>query len=172
MIKWEHSIFCAPFCAVRFHAGGEGAAGWTTVCYGSSLQWSRPGQPPMALQSARRRFHRRCLIRALGPAPLPAGTLDALLRGDFCNRFLAAYSFLLHRSSTRLALMLSPVALAVVLLYSYTKRFTRWSHLVLGLALGIAPHGGLDRGTRFFRSPASCCSPRPLLFWVAGFDVL
>ena len=39
----------------------------------------------------------------------------------------------------RLTLLLSPVALAIVFLYSYTKRFTRWSHLVLGLALGVAP---------------------------------
>ena len=39
----------------------------------------------------------------------------------------------------RETLLLSPLALAVLLLYSYTKRFTRWSHLVLGLALGIAP---------------------------------
>jgi 4-hydroxybenzoate polyprenyltransferase len=61
--------------------------------------------------------------------------------------------------------------LAVVLLYSYTKRFTRWSHLVLGLALGIAP-------TAAWIAVKGSLDPRILLltaavvFWVAGFDVL
>ncbi len=71
----------------------------------------------------------------------------------------------------RLSLLLSPVALAVLLGYSYMKRITRWSHLVLGLALGIAPaaawigiRGGLD--------PRILVLTGAVLFWVAGFDVL
>jgi 4-hydroxybenzoate polyprenyltransferase len=71
----------------------------------------------------------------------------------------------------RLTLMLSPIALAIVLLYSYTKRFTRWSHLFLGVALGIAPsaawiavRGSLD--VRILLLTAA------VTFWVAGFDVL
>jgi 4-hydroxybenzoate polyprenyltransferase len=71
----------------------------------------------------------------------------------------------------RLTLWLSPVALAVLLLYSYTKRFTRWSHLVLGFALGIAPaaawiavRGSLD--------PRILLLTGAVTFWVAGFDIL
>ena len=71
----------------------------------------------------------------------------------------------------RLTLLLSPVALVVLLGYSYMKRITRWSHLVLGLALGIAPaaawiaiRGGLD--------PRILVLTAAVLFWVAGFDVL
>jgi 4-hydroxybenzoate polyprenyltransferase len=71
----------------------------------------------------------------------------------------------------RLALLLSPVALAVLLLYSYTKRVTRWSHLVLGFALGIAPsaawiaiRGSLD--------PRILLLTAAVTFWVGGFDVL
>jgi 4-hydroxybenzoate polyprenyltransferase len=71
----------------------------------------------------------------------------------------------------RLAFLLSPVALAVLLLYSYTKRWTRWSHLVLGFALGIAPaaawiavRGALD--------PRILLLTAAVTFWVAGFDVL
>jgi 4-hydroxybenzoate polyprenyltransferase len=71
----------------------------------------------------------------------------------------------------RLALWLSPLALAVLLLYSYTKRFTRWSHLVLGFALGMAPaaawiavRGSLD--------PRILLLTAAVTFWVAGFDVL
>jgi 4-hydroxybenzoate polyprenyltransferase len=70
-----------------------------------------------------------------------------------------------------MTLALSPVALAVVLLYSYTKRFTRWSHLVLGFALGIAPaaawiavKGSLD--------PRVLLLTAAVTFWVGGFDVL
>jgi len=71
----------------------------------------------------------------------------------------------------RLSLLLSPVALTVLLLYSYTKRVTRWSHLVLGFALGIAPaaawiaiRGSLD--------PRVLLLTAAVTFWVGGFDVL
>ena len=71
----------------------------------------------------------------------------------------------------RLTLELAPVALAVVWLYCYMKRFTRWSHLVLGLALGIAPaaawiavRGSLD--------PRILLLTAAVTFWVGGFDVL
>jgi 4-hydroxybenzoate polyprenyltransferase len=71
----------------------------------------------------------------------------------------------------RLTLYLSPVALAVVLLYSFTKRFTRWSHLLLGFALGIAPaaawiaiRGSLDARILILTAAVTC--------WVGGFDVL
>jgi 4-hydroxybenzoate polyprenyltransferase len=71
----------------------------------------------------------------------------------------------------RLALWLSPVALAILLLYSYTKRFTRWSHLVLGFALGIAPAAAwiAVRGTL---DPRILVLTAAVTFWVGGFDVL
>jgi len=71
----------------------------------------------------------------------------------------------------RLSFMLSPLALAILLLYSYTKRFTRWSHLVLGFAMGIAP-------TAAWIAVRGSLNPRILLltaavtFWGGGFDVL
>jgi 4-hydroxybenzoate polyprenyltransferase len=83
-----------------------------------------------------------------------------------CGVFILAASQL-----NRLTLLLSPVALAVILLYSYTKRFTRWSHLVLGFALGIAPaaawiavRGSLD--------PRILLLTAAVTFWVGGFDVI
>ncbi len=71
----------------------------------------------------------------------------------------------------RETLLLSPVVLAILLLYSYTKRFTRWSHLVLGLALGIAPAAAwiAMRGTL---DPRIVVLTAAVLFWVGGFDVL
>jgi 4-hydroxybenzoate polyprenyltransferase len=83
-----------------------------------------------------------------------------------CGIFVLAASQL-----NRLTLMLSPVALAVILLYSYSKRFTRWSHLFLGFALGIAPaaawiavRGSLD--------PRILLLTAAVTFWVGGFDVI
>ena len=69
---------------------------------------------------------------------LPAGHLTPGFVATFV--FVSSAIFIFAASQlNRLALELSPVALAVLLLYSYTKRVTRWSHLVLGFALGIAP---------------------------------
>src|SRR5205807_1248835 len=101
---------------------------------------------------------------------LPVGELTPAFVSTFvlvaCGIFVLAASQL-----NRLTLMLSPVALAVILLYSYSKRFTRWSHLFLGFALGIAPaaawiavRGSLD--------PRILLLTGAVTFWVGGFDVL
>jgi 4-hydroxybenzoate polyprenyltransferase len=101
---------------------------------------------------------------------IPAGVLSQ----RFAAIFVAASCALFVLGAAQLnraTLYLSPVALAIVLLYSYTKRFTRWSHLVLGFALGIAPaaawiavRGSLD--SRILLLTAA------VTFWVGGFDVL
>src|SRR5438445_10729997 len=69
---------------------------------------------------------------------LPAGHLTPAFVVTFVVVSSAIFVFAASQLN-RLTLLLSPVALAVLLLYSYTKRVTRWSHLVLGFALGIAP---------------------------------
>ena len=69
---------------------------------------------------------------------LPAGELSPGFVRAFILIAAAIFLFAAWRLN-RLTLELAPLALAVVLLYSYMKRITRWSHLVLGLALGIAP---------------------------------
>jgi 4-hydroxybenzoate polyprenyltransferase len=70
--------------------------------------------------------------------------------------------------------MLSPVALTWVLFYSYCKRFTRWSHLVLGLGLGIAPVGGYLAVTGAWSSPVWMLPVLSLavMTWSGGFDIL
>jgi 4-hydroxybenzoate polyprenyltransferase len=101
---------------------------------------------------------------------LPVGDLTPAFVSTFvvasCGVFvLAAWQL------NRLTLMLSPVALAVILAYSYTKRFTRWSHLVLGFALGIAPAAAwiAVRGTL---NPRILLLTAAVTFWVGGFDVI
>jgi 4-hydroxybenzoate polyprenyltransferase len=71
----------------------------------------------------------------------------------------------------RLSFLLSPAALAVILLYSYSKRFTRWSHLVLGLAMGIAPSAAWI-AVRGSLDPRILLLTGAVAFWGAGFDVL
>src|SRR5205814_2644944 len=101
---------------------------------------------------------------------LPAVILSAVFVVTFV--VVSSAIFILAASQlNRLTLLLSPVALAVLLLYSYTKRVTRWSHLVLGFALGIAPaaawiavRGALD--------PRILLLTAAVTFWVGGFDVL
>jgi 4-hydroxybenzoate polyprenyltransferase len=101
---------------------------------------------------------------------LPAGLLTPAFVTTFvlvaCGVFVLAASQL-----NRLTLMLSPIALAVVLLYSYAKRFTRWSHLCLGFALGIAPAAAwiAVRGSLDLRILLLTVA---VTFWVGGFDVI
>ncbi len=101
---------------------------------------------------------------------IPAGLLSRRFVGGFT--IVAAALFLLCAAQlNRLTLLLAPAALALILAYSYTKRFTRLSHLVLGLVLGVAPaaawvaiRGSID--------PRILVVTAIVLCWVAGFDVL
>jgi 4-hydroxybenzoate polyprenyltransferase len=168
MIKWEHSIFALPFalCGAMLAAGGLPA--W------SQLAWIVVAM--VSARSAAMAFNRLAdaSIDAANPRTatraLPVGQLTPAFVSTFvliaCGIFVLAASQL-----NRLALTLSPVALAVILLYSYSKRFTRWSHLFLGFALGIAPaaawiavRGSLDLRILLLTAAVT--------FWVGGFDVI
>jgi len=167
MIKWEHSIFALPFALTGAVLAADG--------------WPRPMQLlwivvcMVSARSAAMAFNRWADAALDGANPrtasraIPAGVLSRGFVGGFT--LVSAVLFILAASQlNRLTLILSPFALAIVLLYSYTKRFTRWSHVFLGLALGIAPAaawiavcGSLD--SRILVLVAA------VLFWVAGFDV-
>ena len=168
MIKWEHSIFALPFalCGAMLAASGLPTS--------HQLVWIIVAM--LAARSAAMAFNRLAdsSIDAANPRTrtraIPAGHLSPSFVATFvlvsCAIFILAASQL-----NRLTLWLSPVALAVLLLYSYTKRFTRLSHLVLGFALGIAPaaawiavRGSLD--------PRILLLTAAVTFWVAGFDIL
>jgi 4-hydroxybenzoate polyprenyltransferase len=101
---------------------------------------------------------------------IPAGSLSKGFVGGFvvvsAAIFLGAAALLNH-----LTLVLAPVALLIVLAYSYMKRITRWSHIVLGLALGVAPSAAwiAVRGTY---DPRILVLTLAVLLWVGGFDVL
>jgi 4-hydroxybenzoate polyprenyltransferase len=168
MIKWEHSIFALPFalCGAMLAAGGLPA--W------HQLAWIIVAM--VSARSAAMAFNR--LADASIDAANPRTSIRALPAGHLTPSFVSTFVviscgiFVLVASQlNRLTLMLSPVALAIVLLYSYSKRFTRWSHLFLGFALGIAPaaawiavRGSLD--------PRILLLTAAVTFWVGGFDVI
>jgi 4-hydroxybenzoate polyprenyltransferase len=168
MIKWEHSIFALPFafCGAMLAAGGLPAwrpMAWIVVAMVSArsaaMAFNRLADA--SIDAANPRTSTRALpVGQLTPAFVTTFVLAA------CGIFVLAASQL-----NRLTLMLSPLALVVILLYSYTKRFTRWSHLILGFALGIAPaaawiavRGSLD--------PRILLLTAAVTFWVSGFDVI
>jgi len=168
MIKWEHSIFALPFalCGAMLAAGGIPTA--------HQLIWIIVAM--VAARSAAMSFNRLAdaSIDAANPRTqaraLPAGVLTLKFVRNFVLIASAIFVFAAWQLN-RLAFLLSPVALAILLLYSYTKRWTRWSHLVLGFALGIAPaaawiaiRGSLDARILLLTAAVT--------FWVAGFDVL
>ena len=168
MIKWEHSIFALPFalCGAMLAAGGLpqlAKLAWIIVAMVSArsaaMAFNRLADHAIDAANARTQ------MRAL-----PAGVLSRQFVAGFvifaCVIFLFAAAQL-----NRLALLLSPVALAIVLGYSYTKRFTRWSHLVLGFALGIAPAAAWIAVRGSF-DPRILILTAAVTFWVAGFDVL
>ena len=168
MIKWEHSIFALPFALTGAVLAAGGWPHWKTlllivVCM-------------VSLRTAAMAFNRlvdaeidsrnpRTAMRAI-PAGLLSKGFVALFTLVSLGAFVTAAALL-----NRLTLLLCPVAILVALGYSYMKRVTQWSHLVLGLALGIAPsaawiavRGGLD--------PRILVLTLSVLLWVAGFDIL
>ena len=168
MIKWEHSIFALPFalCGAMLAAGG--VPGWHQVA------WIVVAM--VSARSAAMAFNRLAdaSIDAANPRTATRALPVGLLTPGFVTSFvlIACAIFVLAASQlNRLTLWLSPVALAIVLFYSYTKRFTRWSHLFLGFALGVAPaaawiavRGSLD--------PRILLLTAAVTFWVGGFDVI
>jgi 4-hydroxybenzoate polyprenyltransferase len=173
MIKFEHSVFALPFALtgalLAFRQNGFDAPGiWR------QLLWIVVAM--VAARSAAMAFNR--LIDAPIDARNPRTSMRAIPAGMLSPRFAwcftVAASLLLFFAAYQLnplCLRLAPLALAVLFFYSYTKRFTTFSHLVLGLSLGIAPaaawiavRGSLD--ARILLLTAA------VMFWTAGFDVI
>jgi len=172
MIKFEHSVFALPFAltgallAARY--AGRGWPEWRQICWIVVAMVGARSAAMTMNRIADLEFDRRN-PRTAG-RPLVTGALT--LR--FAWTFTVAASAVLVVAAwqlNRLALLLSPVALAALFTYSYTKRFTASSHLVLGFCLGMAPaaawiavSGSLDA-----RMLVLCAA---VTLWVAGFDVL
>lgn len=168
MIKFEHTLFALPFAFMGMLLAAGGWPPWRTVGWivaamvgarSAAMGWNR--LVDRRIDAANPRTAGRAL---------PAGQVTPA----FVAGFVAASAALLVVAAWQLnplALALSPVALAVLLLYSYTKRFTWASHLVLGLSLAGAPLGAWIAVRGDVAAPPLALGGAVLL-WVAGFDVL
>ena len=173
MIQFQHSIFALPF-ALTGAALAWRESGFDDRGLGLKLFWTVVAM--VAARSAAMGFNRVLDAEMDGRNPrtakrhLPAGTLSRSFAWTFVA-FAAALFLFAAAMLNPLCLKLAPVALAVVLLYSYTKRFTALAHLVLGLSLGIAPAaawiamlGSFDWRIVFLTLA--------VMFWTAGFDII
>src|ERR1035437_8699428 len=173
MIKFEHAVFALPFALtgslLAFRGGGYAAAE-----IGGKLAWIVVAM--VAARSAAMAFNRLVDAPMDGRNPrtkmrhLPAGMLSRGFGWGFVAA--AATLFLVAAGALNpLCLRLAPAALGIVFFYSFPKRFTSFSHLVLGFSRGMAPaaawiavRGSLD--------PRILWLSAAVTFWTAGFDVI
>jgi 4-hydroxybenzoate polyprenyltransferase len=172
MIKFEHSVFALPFALTgALLAARASRHGWPTL---RQVLWIVVAM--VVARSAAMTINRIVDLRY--DLENPRTNKRALATGELSVSFAWVFTivamgvFLVAAWQLNpLALKLAPVALAVLFFYSFTKRFTNWSHLFLGFALGISPAaawiavtGGLDS-----RILILCAA---VTLWVGGFDVL
>lgn len=169
MIKIEHTLFALPFAFLGAVLAAKGLPSARQILW---IVVAMVGARSAAMafnRIADRNFdakNPRTASRAL-----PAGLLSVGFVWAFT--ILAAALFLLAAAMlNRLTLILAPVALACVLLYSFTKRWTQFSHLVLGACLSIAPTGAWIAVRGEIGSPVPLLLSLVVLLWTAGFDVL
>ena len=168
MIKWEHSIFALPFTLTSVLLASHGAPGWRT------LGWILVAM--VTARSCAMAFNR--WADADLDAANPRTRMRAIPAGQLSRRVCAGVhsadgAWLCGCSAelNRLTLYLAPFVLVVLLGYSYMKRLTRWSHLVLGLALGLAPSAAWI-AVRGSLDPRIVVLTAAVMLWVGGFDVL
>ena len=171
-VKLPHTVFALPFALV----------GVIIASYRHPLTWAMLGWVVLAFTAARfaaMGFNR--IVDREYDAENPRTRMRELPRGAMSVReawisvvvasavFVAAAGAL-----NRLCLLLSPIALAWVFFYSFTKRFTRFAHLALGLGMSIAPVGGYLAVTGRWSQPwwLLCALASAVVTWGAGFDVL
>jgi 4-hydroxybenzoate polyprenyltransferase len=171
MIKFEHSVFALPFALVgallAARAGGS-LPTWRQIL------WIVVAM--VGARSAAMTMNRIADIEYDLRNPRTANR--ALPKGELSVGFAVAFTILASAvlvvaawQLNPLALKLSPVALTILFFYSYTKRFTSWSHFVLGFCLGISPAAAwiAIRGSLDARMLILCAA---VTLWVGGFDVL
>jgi 4-hydroxybenzoate polyprenyltransferase len=173
MIRFEHSVFALPFALtgalLAMRQTGFNVPGWPRLIFWIVIAM-------VSARSAAMAFNRLvdAPIDARNPRTknrhIPARLLSARFGWGFV--IVSSFIFLLAaRELNPLCFALAPVALGVVFVYSFTKRFTSLSHLVLGFALGIAPaaawiaiRGSLD--------PRILLLTAAVMLWTAGFDII
>ncbi len=171
-VKLPHTVFAMPFAMI----------GVIFASYRYPVTWAMVGWTVLAFTSARfaamgfnrivdREFDARNPRTAM--REIPRGALS--VRQASVAVLVASALFVTSAGALNpLCLALSPVALAWVFFYSYTKRFTRFAHLVLGLGMSIAPVGGYLAVAGRWSQPwwLLCLLATTVVTWGAGFDIL
>lgn len=168
MVKFEHTIFALPFAFMGALLAVRGIPrpaqiGWILLAMvgarSAAMAFNRLVDLPFDARNP------RTANRALPRHKLTRGFVVAFIVGSSALLVFAASRL------NRLSLELSPLALAIVLFYSLTKRFTWWTHLFLGISLACAPIGAWIalRGTLAL---APLILGLAVVLWVAGFDVI
>jgi 4-hydroxybenzoate polyprenyltransferase len=172
MIKFEHSVFALPFALT----GALLAARATQHSWPNLRQILWIVVAMLAARSAAMTINRIADLRY--DKANPRTKMRALATGALSISFawiftlIAVVVFLLAAwQLNTLALKLAPLAIAILFFYSFTKRFTSWSHLFLGFALGISPAAAwiAITGSLDWRMLILCAA---VTVWVGGFDVL
>jgi len=173
MIKFEHSVFALPFALTG------ALLAWRDAGFPRELLWAKLAWIVLAMVAARSvamAFNRvlDADIDARNPRTkarhLPAGLLSRRFAWGFIV-FWTLIFFLAAAGLNSLCLKLAPLALGILMFYSFTKRFTSLAHLVLGFSLGIAPaaawiamRGSLDLRILWLTAAVT--------LWTAGFDII
>ncbi len=171
-VKLPHTVFALPFALV----------GVTLASYHAPVSYVVIGWVVLAFTAARfaaMGFNRIVdrVYDAKNPRTamreIPSGTMDVKEAKLLVIAAVLLFEFAAWNLNL-LCYMLSPFALTWVLCYSFTKRFTRWSHLVLGLGLGIAPVGGYLAVTGIWSDPwwMLVALAAAVMCWTGGFDIL
>lgn len=169
MIKIEHTLFALPFAFLGAVLAASGVPSarqiiWIAVAMvgarSTAMAFNRIADRNIDARNPRTK------MRAIPAGALSVGFVWAFTMVSAAV-FLVAAAML-----NRLTLLLAPVALASVVLYSYSKRWTLLSHLVLGWCLGIAPTGAWIAVRGALDSPIPLLLSAVVMLWTAGFDVL
>jgi 4-hydroxybenzoate polyprenyltransferase len=172
MIKFEHTIFALPFAYLGAALGNQMMEG----TFPNLLEWVWITLAMVGARSAAMGLN-RLIDSAIDQAnprtskrAIPAGLLSKIevLVFILVSFFILFYSALQLNS---LAVILLPVAVFFLVIYSYTKRFTWLCHIILGITIGLAPLGGWvgATGTLTFEAFLLFFS---IVFWIAGFDII
>jgi 4-hydroxybenzoate polyprenyltransferase len=168
MIKVEHTLFALPFAFTGMLLAAEGLPSFITVFWiviavlgarSGAMGFNRLADASIDARNPR-----------TAKRDIPAGRISKKEAGLYTAISFAVYLFAAYMLNP-LCFMLSPIPLGVFILYSYTKRFTFLCHIVLGIALGLAPIGAWV-AVRGEVSTSIVMLGIAVLLWVAGFDIV
>ncbi len=171
-VKLPHTVFALPFALVGVTLGSFGVdvtgptVAWVVIAF-TAARFSAMGFNRIVDREYDARNPRTAMRE------IPSGTMGVTEAWAAVLGAAAIFVFAAWRINP-LCFALSPLALVWVFFYSYTKRFTRWAHLVLGFGLAIAPVGGYLAVTGAWSTPAWMLLALAVAVatWTAGFDIL